>query len=184
MEKCATEPETDRHNWKWRRAQDKNGDWTPWSETSFDIAAFDQKLFAEKCPGVPMPAAPVAGVNTGAPSSPAEFPPTMLQFFPGLWKNTNPNTKGVTQMKITRAGDELLVRVWGKCLPADCDWGEVKAEKYLAANARYSLMATFRGEDMVRVLSRDPQDIHVFVQDGRTGKTIHYNLRKADEAGK
>ncbi len=48
----------------------------------------------------------------------------------GNWKNTDPNTKGLTALLITGSGEALRVRAWGKCHPQDCDWGEVDAFAY------------------------------------------------------
>jgi hypothetical protein len=50
--------------------------------------------------------------------------------FTGTWKNTDPNTAGVTKLSITGNGNSLKMRAWGKCHPQDCDWGEVNAYAY------------------------------------------------------
>lgn len=50
--------------------------------------------------------------------------------FTGTWKNTDPNTKGLTALLITGRGQALRMRAWGKCHPQDCDWGEVDAQAY------------------------------------------------------
>jgi len=44
----------------------------------------------------------------------------------GSWVNQNPGTRGITQAVIQRESSDLLVHVWGKCHPVDCDWGETK----------------------------------------------------------
>jgi hypothetical protein len=46
--------------------------------------------------------------------------------FQGTWVNKDPNTRGNTKLVITQNGPELQVHAWGKCHPADCDWGEQK----------------------------------------------------------
>jgi hypothetical protein len=62
--RCVIVRDQERHGFKWRvRAQDKQGDWSPWSEASFEVGPFDEKVFAEKCPGALKPAA--AGAPPG-----------------------------------------------------------------------------------------------------------------------
>ena len=48
--------------------------------------------------------------------------------FTGNWKNTDPNTGGITTLVIN--GNALKIHAWGKCHPQDCDWGEVDAFAY------------------------------------------------------
>jgi len=43
--------------------------------------------------------------------------------FAGEWKNEDPNADNITQIKIEVNSDSISIRAWGKCLPADCDWG-------------------------------------------------------------
>ena len=50
--------------------------------------------------------------------------------FTGHWKNTDPNTRGITTLDITGNANALKMHAWGKCHPNDCDWGEVKAYTY------------------------------------------------------
>jgi len=50
--------------------------------------------------------------------------------FTGDWKNTDPNTRGITTLIITGNGNDLRIHAWGKCHPQDCDWGEVDAYAY------------------------------------------------------
>ncbi len=42
------------------------------------------------------------------------------------WKNVDPNTRGITRINISRDGGFLVGHAFGKCHPADCDWGEVR----------------------------------------------------------
>jgi hypothetical protein len=44
--------------------------------------------------------------------------------FFGPWVNEFSETNNITHLEIREEGDELLVHVWGKCHPEDCDWGE------------------------------------------------------------
>lgn len=50
-----------------------------------------------------------------------------LNQFAGTWKNVDPNTRGVTTLKIKVRGDSVRIHAWGSCSPKDCDWGRVKA---------------------------------------------------------
>ena len=53
-----------------------------------------------------------------------------LAQFAGKWKNTNPNTRGVTTIEITISGTNVMVHAWGQCQPTDCDWGNVQGFAY------------------------------------------------------
>ncbi|SRR5579883_732078 len=51
--------------------------------------------------------------------------------FIGTWVNTNPNTRGITRFIVTSAGNNKLnLQVFGKCHPADCDWGKTTLVTY------------------------------------------------------
>ena len=43
--------------------------------------------------------------------------------FVGFWVNENKDTLDITKIDITKAGNNILVNMWGKCEPDDCDWG-------------------------------------------------------------
>lgn len=47
--------------------------------------------------------------------------------FVGQWANQDADTSGVTRVSITRQPSGARVRVFGRCHPNDCDWGEVIA---------------------------------------------------------
>src|SRR4051812_10421058 len=53
-----------------------------------------------------------------------------LNQFSGRWVNIDPNTRGVTALDIQISGAIATVQAWGKCHPADCDWGRVNAFVY------------------------------------------------------
>ncbi|MBN1929270.1 MAG: hypothetical protein JW764_06990 [Chlorobiaceae bacterium] len=53
-----------------------------------------------------------------------------LNQFTGNWKNTDPNTRGLTTLVISGSANALKMHAWGKCHPQDCDWGEVDAYAY------------------------------------------------------
>ena len=48
----------------------------------------------------------------------------IAESFRGIWNNINSRTRDVTKIVIRRSGKVMYVHVWGKCHPADCDWGE------------------------------------------------------------
>ena len=60
-------------------------------------------------------------VMTGAPAF-ADPPNIML----GTWVNEDSNTKGITRLVITQAGNSYEVQGFGKCHPTDCDWGKTE----------------------------------------------------------
>ena len=43
--------------------------------------------------------------------------------FYGFWVNEDTDTPGITKVDIDKVGDIILVHMWGKCEPTDCDWG-------------------------------------------------------------
>lgn len=47
--------------------------------------------------------------------------------FVGEWCNQDFDTGGVTRIHIRQAGGQLMVQMWGRCHPKECDWGEVAA---------------------------------------------------------
>ncbi|OPX79471.1 MAG: hypothetical protein A4E45_00627 [Methanosaeta sp. PtaB.Bin039] len=53
-----------------------------------------------------------------------------LSQFSGGWKNTDPNTSGITRLEISTSESYISVQAWGKCHPEDCDWGEAEAISY------------------------------------------------------
>ena len=64
-----------------------------------------------------------------------------LAQFAGEWENVNPNTRGVTALKITVSGTNVKVHAWGQCTPTDCDWGDMQAYAY-APNVSSNLAAS------------------------------------------
>jgi len=63
------------------------------------------------------------------PTPPAETavspqpPPSgsRVDSFVGHWKNENPDSSGITKADIDSRLDRIIVRMWGKCHPTDCD---------------------------------------------------------------
>ncbi len=47
----------------------------------------------------------------------------------GIWRNVDLDG-GITRVDIAKSGNKLMVHVWGKCHPKDCDWGKVVAYPY------------------------------------------------------
>jgi hypothetical protein len=47
--------------------------------------------------------------------------------FLGQWTNTDAAADGVTRVAVSRTGAALRLRVFGRCHPTDCDWGQANA---------------------------------------------------------
>ncbi len=45
----------------------------------------------------------------------------------GTWKNSDPNTRGIT--KVVISGNGTRIQTFSSCSPADCDWGKVALTK-------------------------------------------------------
>jgi len=50
--------------------------------------------------------------------------------FSGKWKNVDPNTRGLTTLKIDVKGTRVRIDSWGKCHPSDCAWGYAEGTAY------------------------------------------------------
>lgn len=51
--------------------------------------------------------------------------------FVGTWVNARPTTNGITRINLTSNADgTLIVQVFGRCHPSDCDWGSAKVLTY------------------------------------------------------
>lgn len=50
--------------------------------------------------------------------------------FFGHWSNANPNTRDITRVVIGANRDGPVLRVYGSCQPAECEWGKVEASVY------------------------------------------------------
>ncbi len=61
----------------------------------------------------------------------------------GRWVNARASTRGITKVVISLRGGDLYVKVWGKCHPTDCYWGEVKAYTF-AGNLYQDPTRSFR----------------------------------------
>ena len=119
-----------------------------------------------------------------------------LSDFAGRWKNSNPNTRGITTLVITVQGVNVTVHAWGKCHPRDCDWGMVRATAYapsvssnLARDAR-ALVAEFRSSfsDTLLVIKAKHNKLkvesytHFTDRSHRTDYTNVYEFRRARQA--
>ncbi len=56
-----------------------------------------------------------------------------LDGFTGAWANVDRNTRDITRVTVTAAGNVLDVHVWGRCHPTDCDWGVAEGYAYAGA---------------------------------------------------
>lgn len=59
--------------------------------------------------------------------------------FEGYWTNQDPNTGNITHVQIGVEGELLVVHMWGKCHPTDCDWGEQRIPLSDAADGLLSI---------------------------------------------
>src|SRR5947209_5211007 len=50
--------------------------------------------------------------------------------FAGNWKNVDPNTRGLSALKIDVKGRRITIRAWGRCHPSDCAWGGAEGTAY------------------------------------------------------
>ncbi|MBE0677464.1 MAG: hypothetical protein IH592_01745 [Bacteroidales bacterium] len=50
-------------------------------------------------------------------------PGTVASSMDGTWKNSDPNTRGIT--KVIISGNGTRIQTFGSCSPTDCDWGKV-----------------------------------------------------------
>lgn len=48
----------------------------------------------------------------------------------GTWENVNPDTGGLVLAEFYMVGDQLMIQVWGACVPEYCDWGEASVILY------------------------------------------------------
>jgi hypothetical protein len=71
-----------------------------------------------------------------------------LAQFAGDWENVNPDTRGVTALKITVSGINVKVHAWGQCHPTDCDWGNMQAHAY-GPNVSSNLAGTAQAVSVV-----------------------------------
>ena len=86
-----------------------------------------------------------------------------LFMFNGIWSNTDREKGGITRVEIRTVGKQLRVRVFGRCHPNDCDWGEVDARAYgpnVSADLRtstHAVMAQFETNFSRTVLIARPE---------------------------
>jgi hypothetical protein len=62
-----------------------------------------------------------------------------ISHFSGRWKNVDPNTRGLTTLKIDVNRTRVGIQAWGKCHPSDCPWGYAEGTAY-APSVESSLM--------------------------------------------
>ena len=61
----------------------------------------------------------------GAPSASAN-----INQFSGTWKNIDPETGGLTTLRIEVTGTRVRIQAWGQCHPRDCAWGHAEGTAY------------------------------------------------------
>ena len=68
--------------------------------------------------------ATISSQQTLTPSSAAPPPAgSRVDEFVAHWKNENPDSGAITRVDIDARLNQLIVHMWGKCHPTDCDWG-------------------------------------------------------------
>jgi hypothetical protein len=65
------------------------------------------------------------------PSTPSNnnLPGAFVEKFVGRWINENSDTSGITRVNIDSRLNKVIVHMWGKCHPSDCDWGTVSTSR-------------------------------------------------------
>ncbi len=107
---------------------------TPTSTASTGAAPVQQPQQQSQPSDTPLPTnTPLPSPTPTVTSSPTVIPtststPVPLQAFAGQWFNEDPDTKDITHIEIDVEGASVMVHVWGKCEPKDCDWGETQAD--------------------------------------------------------
>ena len=48
---------------------------------------------------------------------------SQIDKFLGYWENEDKDTNSITKVDIAKVGNNIVVHIWGKCYPDDCDWG-------------------------------------------------------------
>jgi hypothetical protein len=66
-----------------------------------------------------------------------------LDALPGIWLNTDGDTRGILKVAITSQGPKLKLNVFEAAGPAPRDWGEAEAEHIYANNIASQLAAGF-----------------------------------------
>jgi len=121
-----------------------------------------------------------------------------LNQFIGKWKNLNAHTRGLTVLKIRNAGNHVNVHAYGKCHPADCDWGTVRGAAYapnVSANIVHSanrLSAIFNtGHSQIFLIIRPASNNRIITDvftkfkdgSGRSNYWNTYTLRRVQGSG-
>jgi len=64
---------------------------------------------------------------------------SLVPFFLGDWYNESLASGGITKVTIRTDGKTMFVHILGKCLPSDCDWGEITAKASDAHDGAFTL---------------------------------------------
>ena len=85
----------------------------------------------------------------------------------GAWHNADHNTRSITRILISRLGNNLAVRTYGKCSPTDCDWGTVTGYTYAtsvgsSAGIGFSAVYTFSFAQVINVGYLSGNNLYVF----------------------
>ena len=120
-----------------------------------------------------------------------------LNQYLGNWTNINPNTRGITKIKIFKQAGRLKMQVYGKCHPSDCNWGVKRAFAYsssVASNVNYNtraIVATFNKSFAQTIVTarKSGSRLHVTIYNrfrdgsGRTNYIKNFILKKSNNTG-
>jgi hypothetical protein len=93
----------------------------------------------------PMPTATSTPTPMATPTSTATpLPGAVIGDFIGTWVNSDPNTGGMTELKITKINPTTVAfHGFGKCHPTDCDWSKIAGSDVIVPFTPYTLVGTY-----------------------------------------
>jgi len=135
---------------------------------------------------------PVVALQPARSVADAAKPAANLSYFAGVWKNTNPPTRGLTKLRVRTEGESVWVHAWERCHPTDCDWGEAAGSAVAPGtsseqtNEVQKVTATFQtsfSETLMTLTPADDNSIEAGTQtrftdnSGRSSYSATYTLR-------
>jgi hypothetical protein len=64
------------------------------------------------------------------PVKPGKVTTLRVSDYVGGWTNADRNTRSITWISVREEGNGLVMQVWGRCHPTDCDWGSTQAAPF------------------------------------------------------
>ena len=100
----------------------------------------------------------LVGLSTACGSDPtAPAAANNALAFVGMWQNIDAQTNSIPQIAISMQGNQVLVHVWGACLPTYCDWGQAAAQ---LANGALSVTWQFGFQVDTQMLTTSGGQLH------------------------